>query len=183
MIGMGGRTYFFDSTEFIVEPSVTDYGMRHEHVANGQGASNVYPWLNHNVQVADLDDSRLQDTEDHAEGNDKMHRTGCHMWKVVQHPSGMEQLKGKQQREFMDNSGKRGCSIMDLHRRWETKQHIQFPLRIMMANMMMLCTLVSTGLWQIVSICPHSAIHRFRLFVLRRPVEQSSISMTVLQHQ
>ena len=59
---MEGRAYLdtFDSTEFGVEPSVTDYGMRYEHVADGQGASNVYPWLNYDVQVVDLIDSRFQ---------------------------------------------------------------------------------------------------------------------------
>ena len=67
-----GRAYLdtFDSTEFGVEPSVTDYGMRYEHVADRQGASNVYPWLKHEAQVVDLDNSQFQDIEDHVEGDD-----------------------------------------------------------------------------------------------------------------
>ena len=60
--------------EFGAEPSVTDYGMDHQHVADRQGASNVYPWLNHDVQVADLVDSRFQDIEDHVESDNKGHR-------------------------------------------------------------------------------------------------------------
>ena len=71
---MGGCTYVFNSMEFGVEPSVTDYGMHHQHVTDRQGASNFYPWMNHDVQVADLVDSRFQDIEDHIKGNNKSHR-------------------------------------------------------------------------------------------------------------
>ena len=75
---MGGRderVYLgtFDLMEFDVEPLVTDYGMHHQHVADWQGVSNVYPWLNHDVQVVDLD-SWFQDTEDHVEGDDESHQ-------------------------------------------------------------------------------------------------------------
>ena len=75
MGGVDGKAYLgtFDSTEFGAEPSVPDYGMHHEHVADQQGASNFNPWLNHNVQVAGLVDSRFQDIENHVEGNDKSH--------------------------------------------------------------------------------------------------------------
>ena len=75
MGGRDGKAYLdtFDPTEFGAEPSVTDYGMHRQHVADWQGASNVYPWLNHDVQVVDLN-SWFQDTEDHVEGDDKSHR-------------------------------------------------------------------------------------------------------------
>ena len=76
MGGGDGRAYVdtSDSTEFGAEPSVTDYGMHHQHVADEQGASNVHPWLNYDVQVVDLVDSRFQDTGDHVEDDNKSHR-------------------------------------------------------------------------------------------------------------
>ena len=57
--GGDGRVYLdtFNSMEFGAEPSVTDYSMDHQHVADRQGASNVYLWLNHDAQVTDLIDS------------------------------------------------------------------------------------------------------------------------------
>ena len=72
----GSQAYLdtFNSTEFDVEPSMTDYGMHYEHVADRQGASNVYLWLKHDAQVVDLDDSQFQIIEDHVEGDDKSHR-------------------------------------------------------------------------------------------------------------
>ena len=74
MGGGDGRAYTFDSTEFGAEPSVPDYGMHHEHVADQQGMSNIHPWLNHNAQVVDLNDSQFQDIEDHVEGDDHSHQ-------------------------------------------------------------------------------------------------------------
>ena len=62
--------YTFNSTEFVVGPSVTDYGMRREYVADEQGASKIYPWLNHDIQAIVLDDSQFQDIEDHVDGDD-----------------------------------------------------------------------------------------------------------------
>ena len=73
-MGAGAYLYTVDSTEFGAEPSVTDYGMLHQHVADRRGASSFYPWLNHDVQVDDLVDSLFQDIEDHVEGNDNSHR-------------------------------------------------------------------------------------------------------------
>ena len=71
-----GRAYLdtFDSMEFGVEPSMTDYSMCYEHVADRQGASNVYLWLKHDAQVVDLDDSQFQDIEDHVEGDDSSYQ-------------------------------------------------------------------------------------------------------------
>ena len=39
-----------------------------------EGVSNVHPWLNHDLQVADLNDSRFQDIESHVEGDNKGHQ-------------------------------------------------------------------------------------------------------------
>ena len=120
MGGGDGRVYSdtFDSTEFGAGPSVTDHGMHHRHVADEQGASNVHPWLNHDVRVADLDDSPFQDMEDHVEANDKTHRE--RLSRAEGRPTAwqQEQSKGKQQRESVGHSGKnRGCGIIALHRR------------------------------------------------------------------
>ena len=69
--------------------------------------SNVYLWLNHNIQVVDLDDSRFQGIEDHVEGDDKSHRERLHMQRVIQQPGGMEQLKGSSKGSMWATPGRR----------------------------------------------------------------------------
>ena len=182
MGGGDGRAYTFDSTEFGAEPSVPDYGMHHEHVADQQGASNFNPWLNHNVQVAGLVDSRFQDIENHVEGNDKSHweRLPCvegrpTAWRhgtvereaakgVRGPPREEERMRHNSPTSPMRDEATHPASVAHHDGKYDDASHIGID-----------------GLWRIVSICPRSAFQGFRLFVLRRPVDQSSISMTELR--